>query len=128
LGAVAGVAGRGAVVAGDDGGVLAGIMLADSFGAAFRAVLLRAGRALRVVVVLLRFAPARAPAPFATPFFALRAPRATVRRFTAPLLFAPFARPPFLPDRFDFLPVRAIKPPVSGLKWQQPTCRLSDVM
>lgn len=96
--AAAGAAGRGAI---DDVGVAVAVLVdaAFFFGAALRAVFLRAValRALLLRALLLRFAPR-------LPFFAVRA--------AARL---PFARPPFLrPDRFDFLPVRAIKPPVSG--------------
>jgi hypothetical protein len=83
---------------------IAGVADAAFFGAALRAVFLRAVvlravflRAVVLRAVLLRFAPRFA-------FFATR----VAARF-------PFARPPFLRPRFDFLPVRAIKPPVSGL-------------
>jgi hypothetical protein len=96
-----GAAGRGAIE--EDAGAGVAALGAAFFGAALRAVFLRAVflRAGALRALLLRFAPRLAFA-----FFAVRDAAARL----------PFARPPFfLPDRFDFLPVRAIKPPVSGL-------------
>jgi hypothetical protein len=93
--------------------------MAGAFAAAFGADFLRAVflRAVFAFFAVLRFAAGRprflAVARFA--FFRLPVRAAAERRF-APLAFA---RAPFLRPRFDldFDPERAIKPPVSGMKF-----------
>src|SRR5260221_1121214 len=99
-------------IAGVMPGAFAGIFAA-AFGADLRAAFLRAGFAFRAV---LRF-PGGRPRRLAVarlPFFP-RLLAAAERRFV-PLAFAraPFLRPRF---DFDFDPERAIKPPVSGMKF-----------
>jgi hypothetical protein len=114
---IGGAAGFGAIGgegrgADDIGDVMPGV-LAAAFGAALRADFLRA------FFAVLRFAAGR-PRRLAAarlPFFA-RLLAVAERRL-------PFARAPFLRPRFDFDfdPVRAIKPPVSGMKF--PASRVS---
>jgi hypothetical protein len=109
--------GRG-IGADDIAGVMLGAFggaLAAAFGADLRAAFLRAGFAFRAV---LRFAAGR-PRRLAVArlaFFARLPVRAAAERRFVPLAFAraPFLRPRF---DFDFDPVRAIKPPVSGMKF-----------
>ena len=109
--------GRG-VGADDIAGVMLGAFvgaLAAAFGADLRAAFLRAGFALFAVLRLAAGRPRRL-AVARLPFFARLAVRAAAERRFAPLAFAraPFLRPRF---DFDFDPVRAIKPPVSGMKF-----------
>lgn len=114
MGAMGGGEGRG-IGAEDIAGVMLGAFggaLAAAFGADLRAAFLRAGLAFRAV---LRFAAGR-PRRLAVArlaFFARLPVRAAAERRLA------FARAPFLRPRFDFDfdPVRAIKPPVSGMKF-----------
>jgi hypothetical protein len=112
-------AGFGAMGGGEGRGIGAdepiGVMLggfAAAFGADLRAAFLRAGFAFFAVLRFAAGRPRRLAVP-RLPFFApVRA--AAVRRF-APLAFA---RAPFLRPRFDFdFALRAIKPPVSGMKF-----------
>lgn len=81
-----------------------------AFGAALRADFLRA--AFFAFFAVLRFATGR-PRRLAAarlPFFFARLLAAAERRLV-------FARAPFLRPRFDFDFERAIKPPVSGMKF-----------
>jgi hypothetical protein len=108
LGAGAGAlivgAGRGGVGAG--AGVLGAAVV--FFGAALRAVFLRAGFALRAAVF--RFAFAAGRPRLAAPFLARLAVRAAALRRFAAFFAGRFA---FLrPAPLDFAPVRAIEPPV----------------
>jgi hypothetical protein len=89
--------------------------LAAAFGGDLRAAFLRAGFAFRAVLRLAAGRPRRLAAA-RLPFFARLPVRAAAERRFVPLAFAraPFLRPRF---DFDFDPVRAIKPPVSGMKF-----------